>query len=561
MKKFFLSIALASLCCGAMAQSLSDASAQLKMFGQVYKLLDMYYVDTLNAKKSVGTAVRSMLADLDPYTEYFDAKEAKDFSSAVTGKYAGVGAIIQFYKPEGRCIINKPYKGKPADKAGLRKGDVIISINGKDFHTNDTKNISDFTSSVSSALRGDAGTTITVKIKRRGVEQPFEVKVTRENVQLPSVPYSGMLDDQTGYVCLTSFTKDCSREVRDAIASLKQKGATRLVFDLRDNGGGLADEAVEIVNLFVPKGKLILSMKAKHKELNSSYATKNTPAFPDMPVVVLVNGNSASASEITCGALQDLDRAVVMGKRTYGKGLVQRTFDLPDNGLVKLTTSHYYIPSGRCIQALDYSQRSGQGEAYRTPDSLTKVFYTEAGRTVRDGGGITPDIDVDPDTLPVYIYEMLLDNEVGTFVTDYSAQHETIAPASKFRISDSDYDAFVERLFASQDRDIEPGSTKLLNQLERTMRLENMPADAYSKIKELRELFKPKKAEFLQTFRKPIMRWLEAEICMNYYGDAGALEARSLVDSEVKAALKLLNDPDRYKAILAPPAKTTQRIK
>ena len=554
MKKLYLSLSVLLFAGMAMAQALADVSSQLTLFNKLYKTLDTYYVDTLNAQKNINTAIRAMLSDLDPYTEYYDPKEAREFNTVTTGKYAGVGALIHYYKKEDRCIIYQLYDGKPAATAGLRVGDIILSVNDKDTGKKDKKSTSDYVSSVSSLLRGDAGTIAKVKVKRPGVENPMEFVVTRANVQLPSVSYSGMVNDETGYVILTSFTTDCSKEVRNAISNLKSQGAKSVILDLRENGGGLAIEAVRMVNLFVPKGKLILKMKGKVAEENSSYATQNTPEFPDMPLVVLVNGNSASASEITCGSLQDLDRGVVLGERTFGKGLVQQTHGLPNGGMLKLTTSHYYIPSGRCIQALDYTHRSASGEAYRTPDSLTHVFYTEAGRPVRDGGGIVPDVEVKSDTMLASLEYLCLSDEFFDYVTDYCQHHQTIAPARDFEISDDDYNEFVNKITTSNFTP-EYASTKVIDRLEKIMTEEGMTKESIEQIKTLKQRMKPNMADLLQKNKDEMKKRLGIAICDRYYYTVGTIENQLRYDKQIHAATELLKDMPRYKKILSKPAK------
>lgn len=548
---FFGSLLLAG---ATMGQSLSDVSKQLSIFNKLYKTLDEYYVDTLNTERNITTAIRSMLADFDPYTEYYDAKSAREFGTVTTGKYAGVGAMIHYYKKDDRCVIYQLYDGKPALEAGLKVGDVILSINDKDMGKKGSKAIADYVSSVSGALRGDAGTVAKVRILRPGTADTLEYSVTRANVQLPSVSYSGMVNDHTGYVILTSFTTDCSSEVRNAILKLKEQGAQSLVLDLRDNGGGLAIEAVKLVNLFVPKGKLILKMKGKLTEVNSSYATQSVPDFADMPLVVLVNGQSASASEITCGSLQDLDRGVVMGERTYGKGLVQQTHELPEGTMLKLTTSHYYIPSGRCIQALDYARRTENGEAYRTPDSLTHVFYTEAGRPVRDGGGITPDVVVKPDTLPTNLEYLCASDEFFDYVTDYCLKHPAIEPARSFTVSDDDYDDFVKHITASKFSP-EYVSFKYVDRLRDMMRAEGMPKETLDKVAELKEAMKPDMEQLLKQNKETLKQRLAFAICDRYYYTAGTIENQLRYDTQLAEATKLLDDTARYKQILSKPAK------
>ena len=549
MKKTVIILALLVGGLGLSAQNLSDISKQLNIFNQLYKTLDQYYVDTLNAETYINHAIVGMLEELDPYTEYYPASQTKDLNQMTTGKYAGVGAIIHYYKSADRCVIYQLYEGKPAQQAGLRVGDIIMSIDGKDMGTKGSKKIEDYVSSVSSCLRGDPATVAHVVVKRPGVADSLSFDITRASVQLPSVPNYGMVSPETGYIYLTSFTADCSQDVLNAMRSLKEQGATSLVLDLRGNGGGLANEAVKIVNLFVPKGRLILKMKGKFAEANTSYATQNNPEDIKIPLVVLVNSNSASASEITCGSLQDLDRAVIMGNRTYGKGLVQQPRELPHGGVLKLTTSHYYIPSGRCIQALDYSHRTSDGEAYRTPDSLTHVFYTEAGRPVKDGGGITPDVTLKADSMPAIASYLYNSDEYFDYITKYCNEHPSIAPAEEFEFSKADYDEFVKYIVASgftPDRT----SLKILEQLRKALKAEEASEQSMALVAQFEESLKTDMLSMLDKHRADITRMLTADICERYYYERGAMQSQMRYDKQLEAAIELLADPKRYASIL-----------
>ncbi len=549
MKKTVIILALLVGGLGVSAQNLSDISKQLNIFNQLYKTLDQYYVDTLNAETYINYAIVGMLEELDPYTEYYPASQTKDLNQMTTGKYAGVGAIIHYYKSADRCVIYQLYEGKPAQQAGLKVGDIIMSIDGKDMGTKGSKKIEDYVSSVSSCLRGDPATVAHVVVKRPGVADSLSFDITRASVQLPSVPNYSMVSPETGYIYLTSFTADCSQDVLNAMRSLKEQGATSLVLDLRGNGGGLANEAVKIVNLFVPKGRLILKMKGKFAEANTSYATQNNPEDIKIPLVVLVNSNSASASEITCGSLQDLDRAVIMGNRTYGKGLVQQPRELPHGGVLKLTTSHYYIPSGRCIQALDYSHRTSDGEAYRTPDSLTHVFYTEAGRPVKDGGGITPDVTLKADSMPAIASYLYNSDEYFDYITKYCNEHPSIAPAEEFEFSKADYDEFVKYIVASgftPDRT----SLKILEQLRKALKAEEASEQSMALVAQFEESLKTDMLSMLDKHRADITRMLTADICERYYYERGAMQSQMRYDKQLEAAIELLADPKRYASIL-----------
>lgn len=547
-KIFFCLLFTASIL-QATAQGVGEVSKQLRIFNSMYKLLDEYYVDTLNAEKNITTAMQAMLQSLDPYTEYYDAEGVEQFNSQTTGKYAGIGAIIHYYKAADRSTISELVESMPAAKAGLKVGDIILSINGVDMGTKGNMAITDYVSHVSSSLRGDAGTVASIAVKRPGVEDTLTINVTRANIQLPSVSYYGFAAEGVGYILLNTFSTDCSKEVRDALRDLKARGAKSLILDLRNNGGGLANEAIRIVNMFVSKGKLILKMKGKYEHANNTYSTQDVPEDLQIPLVVLVNESSASASEIVCGSLQDLDRAVILGERTYGKGLVQQTHNLPFNTMLKLTTSHYYIPSGRCIQALDYSHRASSGEAYRMPDSLTNVFYTEAGRPVKDGGGITPDIVVKSDTLPVVLNYLRASDEYFDYLNLYCNSHPTIDSADRFVISDADYDEFVKQM-AQSDFKPERTSNRLVEQMRTVLKAEKASQDSFDRLKEFERSLVPDMAQMLTANRENMRIALSADICERYYYTKGQEQNLLRNDSQLKAALSLLNDIKTYNKTL-----------
>jgi len=526
-----------------------EVSKNLEIFNSIYKTLDLYYVDSLQAEKQLGEAINYLLDGLDPYTEYYPEKDTRDLETLTTGKYAGIGARINYYKAKDRCIINDPYENMPAVKAGIRAGDIIMSIDDQNVNVKGNQAIDDYTSSVSNRLRGDPNTQITLVVQRPGEKDLKTLKFMRAAIQLPAVPYYGMVTDSIGYILLSTFTQDCAQNVQQALRELKQKGARSLILDIRDNGGGLAIEAVNIVNLFVPKSKLILQMKGKTKSANSSYFTRQEPEDLQIPIVVLVNNHSASSSEITCGALQDLDRAVILGERTYGKGLVQQPHELPYGGLLKLTTSHYYIPSGRCIQALDYSHRSQDGEAYRTPDSLTHVFHTAAGREVRDGGGITPDIISKTDSLPSLLAYLHLSDQFFDFVTQYRIHHLSIAPAAEFSITDKDYEAFKDSLIQS-DFTYDRQTYKALQELKKIAHFEGYDKTAAIEITALEKKLQHNLSGDLDIWRKNVKQLLNAEICNRFYYQKGMIENGFRTDSVLHDAISLLRQPAQYNKIL-----------
>ena len=523
-------------------------SKNIEVFNNIYRYLDMIYVDTLDADEVIGNGIKGMLRSLDPYTEYYPEKEVKRLKNMLTGKYVGIGAVIRQNMKLGRVVIDEPYEGSPAAEAGLKKGDIILSIN-------DTVMTDKNTAFVSSHLRGDPGTTFLLKIKRPSTGKTMQMRITRRAITLPYLPYYGLRPDSIGYINLNSFTDDCSKDVRRAFIDLKHRGMKGLVLDLRGNGGGSVSEAVKIVNMFVPKDITLVRTRGKMKRMNSDYKTTVEPIDTVMPIVVMVNGETASASEITSGGMQDLDRAVVLGTRTYGKGLVQVPVDLPYNGQLKLTTGKYYIPSNRCIQALNYRHARG-GYTEHIPDSLTKEFRTRNGRIVRDGGGIKPDIEVKPDSLPNIAYylsvsgldstEVMLDYEI-----DYIAKHPTIAPAGEFRITDEEYAEFKQRVIDSGFKyDAESG--KELDRLKKIAQFEGYYDDAKPEFDALEKRLKHNLAKDLDRNKQLIKQILQADIVAAYYYQAGAIENNLNTDNQMREACRLLNDLQEYRKLLAP---------
>ena len=527
-------------------------SKNLDVLNVIYKNLDLMYVDTLNADEVVGNGINAMLRSLDPYTVYYPADKSGDLKMMLTGKYAGIGSLIRYNYKLGRVCIDEPYEHMPADEAGLKKGDVILTIDGEDVTRKDNNYVSDH-------LRGDAGTTFELKIFRPSTGKNMKFKITRRAIQLPAVPYYGLQKDGIGYLNLTSFTEGCGKIVRNAIIDMKGKGMKGLVLDLRGNGGGSEQEAVNIVNCFVPKGKMVVSNRGKMKRVNRDYLTQVEPVDTLLPVVVLVNNSSASSSEITSGALQDFDRAVIMGTRTYGKGLVQSMVDLPYNGQLKLTTNKYYIPSGRCIQKLNYKHDNG-GSTEVVADSLTRTFYTAGGRAVKDGGGITPDVEVVPDSLPNITYYLVgvrdSDELVSTFEQDYIARHPSIAPAGEFELSDADYENFKQLVLKSHFK-YDALSAKQLESLEKIARFEGYYDDAKAEFEALKKRLQPDLAKDLEHNKASIKQVLTNDIVAAYYYQAGSVQNALRTDKQVKAAFDLLKKPDEYRRILQP--KTTEK--
>lgn len=522
-------------------------SKNLDVLNVIYKNLDLMYVDTLDADEVVGNGINAMLRSLDPYTVYYPADKSGDLKMMLTGKYAGIGSLIRYNYKLGRVCIDEPYEHMPADEAGLKKGDVILTIDGEDVTRKDNNYVSDH-------LRGDAGTTFELKIFRPSTGKNMKFKITRRAIQLPAVPYYGLQKDGIGYLNLTSFTEGCGKIVRNAIIDMKGKGMKGLVLDLRGNGGGSEQEAVNIVNCFVPKGKMVVSNRGKMKRVNRDYLTQVEPVDTLLPVVVLVNNGSASSSEITSGALQDFDRAVIMGTRTYGKGLVQSMVDLPYNGQLKLTTNKYYIPSGRCIQKLNYKHDKG-GSTEVVADSLTRTFYTAGGRAVKDGGGITPDVEVVPDSLPNITYYLVgvrdSDELVSTFEQDYIARHPSIAPAGEFELSDADYENFKQLVLKSHFK-YDALSAKQLESLEKIARFEGYYDDAKAEFEVLKKRLQPDLAKDLEHNKASIKQVLTNDIVAAYYYQAGSVQNALRTDKQVKAAFDLLKKTDEYRRILQP---------
>lgn len=527
----------------------------MDVFTSIYKNLDMMYVDTLDADEVIGNGINAMLRSLDPYTEYYPESEVKELKNMLTGKYAGIGSVVRYNYQLGYTVINEPYEGMPAQEAGLKKGDIILSINDSTMKGKEVSYVSD-------RLRGEPGTSFILKVKRPSTGKVMKVKLTRRTIQMPFLPYYGLLDGGIGYINFNSFTDQCAKDVRRAFIDLKKQGARKLVFDLRNNGGGSVSEAVSIVNMFLPKDKVVLTMKGKLQRANNEYKTTVEPIDTLMPIVVLVSGNTASAAEILSGSLQDYDRAIILGTRTYGKGLVQATMDLPYNGQMKLTTSKYYIPSGRCVQALNYKHAKG-GYVEHVPDSLTKVFYTAGGREVRDGGGVKPDVEVKPDSLPNIAYylagardsnELMLNYEV-----DYIAKHPTIGPAKDFALTDADYEEFKARVLKADfkyDRETE----KYLKDLMKLARFEGYYDDAKPEFDALAKKLSHNVAKDLDYNKQYIKRLLENDIVAAYYYQGGAIRNSLRYDKQVKEAVRLLNTPEEYKKLLRPSEKEGEKV-
>lgn len=527
-----------------------EVGKHLDIFNQVYKNLELLYVDTLNPKETIGTGINAMLRSLDPYTEYYAQDETDKLRLMLTGKqYAGIGALIRKHQKQDRVVIDEPYADMPASEAGLRKGDVILSIDDMMM----TDKPVDF---VSEHLRGEPGTSFLLKVMRPSTGKLMSFKIIRRKIKLlPELPFYGIKEGDIGYVNLNAFTEGSAKSMRMALIDLKKQGATSLVVDLRGNTGGSEQEAVDILNLWLPKGITVVENRGKFKQASKEYKTRVEPLDSVMPIVVLVNDETASASEIVSGAIQDLDRGIILGTRTYGKGLVQLPIDLPYNTNMKVTTSKYYIPSGRCIQAVNYKKGSS-GYREHIPDSLTKVFYTRNGREVRDGGGIKPDVEVRSDTIPNIAFYLSASGQDSTevmfdYVVDYIARHPTIAPAADFHLTDADWEEFKERVIRSGFT-YDPVSKKQFAELVRTAKFEGYYDEAKAAFDELESKLSHNVAFDLEKHKTMLMRLLESDIIAAYYYQAGTIEAGLNYDKQWKEAVRLLKNPEEYRKLLVP---------
>ena len=534
-------------------------SKNLDIFNSIFKELDLFYVDTVNAEKMIQTGVEGMLSLTDPYTEYYPEEEVSSLKEMTTGKYGGIGAAIRYYEAKDRIAVVEPTEGMPA--AGVKAGDIILSVGGKEMVRGDMKP-QEFSSKVSEALRGEPGTSFVLKVLRplKNDSTVMEFKITRKNIRTNPVPYYGMVKDSIGYLALSSFTENSAKDFKKAFIELKQKGAKSLIIDLRDNGGGSLSEAVDIVNLYVPKGQEIVVTKGKVRQAQGSYKTQNEPVDTQIPLAVLVNGATASASEIVSGSLQDLDRAVVIGSRTFGKGLVQTIRPLPYNGTLKVTTSKYYIPSGRCIQAIDYAKKNADGSVARTPDSLTTVFHTAAGREVRDGGGIRPDIEVKGDKIPNIVFYLMNDDLIFDYATQYCWDHPTLASVDDFKLTDADYEAF-KKLVKSRNFTYDRQSEKMLKSLKEIAEFEGYMTEAAEEFKALEKKLNHNLDRDLDYFAKPIKEYISQEIVTRYFYQRGAAMERLKDDTDLEEAIKVLQNPVRYREILSAPVKKDEPVK
>lgn len=517
---------------------------QLSIYNNIVKELNLFYVDSIMPEKMINKSIDAMLRNLDPYTVYYPEDKSEELKMMTTGKYAGIGSVIRYHTDKKTTVIAEPYEGMPAYKAGLRAGDLILSVNGTDIKGMSTDSVSDL-------LRGEPGTSLTLDIERPGKKGKMSVTLERASIALPPIAYYGIKNGDVGYILLESFTDDCAKKMRRSIMELKKQGAKSFIIDLRGNGGGLLNEAVDIVSLFVPKGKVIVTTKGKTKQSNETYKTTSEPIDTVSPVAILVDGQTASASEIVAGSLQDLDRAVVIGSRTFGKGLVQSTRPVSYGGYLKLTTAKYYIPSGRCVQALDYSHMIDDGRTSRVPDSLTNVFHTAGGREVRDGGGIRPDVEPKPEELSTLLYYLIQDMAIFDFATEFKLKNKEIACADSFTISDEVYSEFCEYL-KKRGFTYDLQSAKALKELKKLIEFEGFTAITKEEIEALEKKLHANLDHSLSHFSKDVKDLVADEIIKRYYGRQGEIIYSLRQDSELKEAFAILKDNERYKKILSP---------
>jgi carboxyl-terminal processing protease len=529
-----------SLLTSSYVDSYFEISKNLDIFITLFKELNLYYVDETQPGQLVEKGIEGMLESLDPYTTYIPETDIEDYRFMTTGQYGGIGALIR--TKEELVVVAEPYENSPALKAGLMAGDIILEVNGKPTTGKST-------SDVSSVLKGQPQTEVKVKIKRFGIEKPMELTILREEIKINSVAYSGMLTNEIGYVNLSSFTDNCTKEVSDAIVTLKAQGMKKLVLDLRGNPGGLLNEAVSLSNLFVAKGELIVSTKGKVEEWNKDYRATQIPLEKDMPLAVLVNSGSASASEIVSGVIQDLDRGVVIGQRTFGKGLVQTTRPLSYNSQLKVTTAKYYIPSGRCIQALDYANRNEDGSVGKVPDSLVTKYQTKAGRDVYDGGGIDPDVKVEPLKLSDIAFNLGVDMLYFDFATEYRFSHATIPAVKDFKVDDAllaEFDTWLSK----REFDYVTDSEKVLEKLKQVAEEEKYFKRIEAEYAALDAMVRHNKTHDMQEFSSEVKDLLRGEILSRYYLQKGRIEGMLEDDLDVNKAIELLNDPVEYGKIL-----------
>ena len=522
----------------------------LDTFNSIVKELDMFYVDTLDPNKTVREGIDYMLSSLDPYTEFYPEDDQAELQQMLNASFGGIGSLITYNQKLKRSMIAEPFEGTPAAKVGLKAGDILMEIDGKDLAGKNNQEVSQM-------LRGAVGTSFKLKVERpdeKGGTRPLEFDIVRQTIQTPMIPYDTIFNKNVGYINLSTFSGTPSKDFKKTFLKLKKEGITSLVIDLRGNGGGRLEEAVEIANFFLPRGKVIVTTKGKTKQASNTYKTLREPLDLYIPITVLVNGATASASEILSGAFQDFDRAVIVGSRTFGKGLVQTTRPLPYGGVMKLTTSKYYIPSGRCVQAIDYKHRNEDGSVGTIPDSLTTVFHTAAGREVRDGGGVMPDIEVKQEKLPNILFYLVRDNLIFDYATQYCLKHPSIPSPQEFKVTDADYNDF-KAMVKKADFKYDQQSEKIMKTLKEAAKFEGYLDEASEEIKALEKKLTHNLDRDLDYFSKDIRSMIADEIIKRYYYTRGGIIQQLKDDDGLQAALKILADPVKYKETLSAPVK------
>lgn len=534
------SVSLVGITSFGFIDSYFEISKNLDIFAAVYKEINVSYVEQTNPGQLIKSGIDAMLKSLDPYTNYIPESEIEDYKIMNTQEYAGIGAMIG--TEDGQIIVTEPYKNSPADQAGLRAGDVIVSVDGIETKGKNTEQLSEM-------LKGAAGTKVSVNIFRPTLNESLEITITRDKIKIDDVPYFGMIDSVTGYISLRSFTQTAASSVKESIQKLKSQGAEQLVLDLRGNGGGLLDESVKIVNFFVPTGSPIVETKGKVKENYARYTATTAPIDTKIPIAVLINEGTASASEIVSGTLQDLDRAVVIGQNSFGKGLVQAQKELPFNSLLKITIAKYYTPSGRCIQRLDYGHKDEFGKAVEIPDSLIKEFVTNNGRIVKDGAGITPDIYIEPKEYSDLLIALASENLIFKYATNYFYAHPKIADAKEFSLSDSEYQTFVDYV-KTKNIDYFTSSTEKLKELEKVIKDDSFWDEVSPEFSALQNKLERNVDHDLIKFKPEIKRYLETEIVGRYYFAEGRIAAELPQDPVVLKALDVLHNKTFYNSVL-----------
>ena len=499
-----------------------------EIHNSIIKELNRSYVDSLPVDRIMRAGVDAMLEELDPYTVYIPEEENEDLQMMLSKTYGGIGAIIH-KKKEDNVIINEPYFGSPAHKYGLQCGDEIIEIDGFPTKGLESKESSD-------RMKGKPGTTVTFKVKKVRTGEIVDIPIVRERIHFPDIEYAGMLDDTTGYILQTGFTDGVGALMKEKVLDLKKKGMKKLVLDLRGNGGGLMNEAVNITSLFVPKGSLVVTAKGNTPDAKREYGTTTEPVDTKLPIIVLIDSGTASSSEIVAGALQDLDRATIMGTRSYGKGLVQSIRPVAYNGQMKVTTAKYYTPSGRCVQAIDYNNRNEDGSVGHIPDSLTKEFKTASGRVVRDGGGITPDINIKVPDYSRLVYSLVLGGVIDQYVIDYARRHESIPAVDEFHFTDEDFEDFI-RFAKTQEFDYRSSAKTLYDQMKKELEKDGLAETMAEELKALEKALEMDKEKFIRLKKNEIIPFIEEEIATRYWFQEAGVKVRLRYDEQLKKAL------------------------